>query len=55
MVDGGAQTAAAAVDRLTIGSAFVPAAKVEMSLGDAKHNFAGYGLPALVTRSPGEG
>jgi hypothetical protein len=54
-VDSGAQTAAGAVDRLTNGFAFVPVPKVELSLGDSKHNFTGYGLPALVTRSPGEG
>ena len=32
------------------------AAKVELSnLSDSNRNLAGYGLPVLVTRSPGEG
>jgi hypothetical protein len=32
------------------------AAKVELSnLSDSNRNFAGYGLPALATRSPGQG
>jgi hypothetical protein len=26
-----------------------------INLGDTKRNFAGYGLPALVTRSPAQG
>jgi hypothetical protein len=45
--------AAGAVDRLTTGSVFALVAKVELSLGDSKRNFTGYGLPASVTRSPG--
>lgn len=46
---------AGAAGRLTVCWLMRPAKLELSSLSDSNRNLAGYGLPALVTRSPGEG
>jgi hypothetical protein len=48
------QKATGAVDRFTFGGHARRQGWL-FNLGDTKHNFTGYGLPLLVTRSTGEG